>query len=181
MKLPEKLHSHKTKTPLGDLVAIGSENALHFLGFEDQLSTKRWLFVSGQQFGGNISLKTPLMSQVEKQLASYFEGNLHRFDIPCQPLKSTAFQRQIWETLREIPYGEQWSYSKQAAVIGRPQAVRATGSANGANPFIIITPCHRVVREDGTLGGYGAGLERKKWLLDHELKHKSLVCPIPLN
>jgi methylated-DNA-[protein]-cysteine S-methyltransferase len=80
-------------------------------------------------------------------------------------MDGTPFQRRVWEELRRIPFGATWSYAELARRIGRPGASRAVGSANGRNPFAIVVPCHRVIASDGTLGGYGGGLDRKEWLL----------------
>jgi methylated-DNA-[protein]-cysteine S-methyltransferase len=104
---------------------------------------------------------------VSEQLAAYFCGELRDFDIPLR-MPGTPFQCQVWEGLRAIPYGSTVSYAELARRIGRPGASRAVGSANGRNPISIVVPCHRVIAADGTLGGYGGGLERKEWLLEHE-------------
>lgn len=101
------------------------------------------------------------------QLRSYFAGELQVFDMPLA-LEGTPFQRAVWAALRKIPYGKTISYAELARRVGKPGAARAVGSANGRNPVGIIVPCHRVIAADGTLGGYGGGLERKRWLLDHE-------------
>lgn len=101
------------------------------------------------------------------QLGAYFAGQLHRFDLPLR-LVGTDFQRQVWAGLQQIPYGETLSYGQLAAKVGRAGASRAVGLANGRNPVGIIVPCHRVIGADGTLTGYGGGLDRKRWLLDHE-------------
>jgi methylated-DNA-[protein]-cysteine S-methyltransferase len=104
---------------------------------------------------------------VREQLAAYFEGELRQFELPLQ-LPGTPFQRRVWQGLCAIPYGETVSYADLARRIGHSGASRAVGSANGRNPISIVVPCHRVIAADGTLGGYGGGLERKDWLLQHE-------------
>ncbi len=101
-------------------------------------------------------------------LNRYFSGEVAAIDEVAVDLIGTAFQRDVWGALRSIPVGETTSYRAIAAGIGSPGAVRAVGSANGANPIVVIVPCHRVVRSDGALGGYGGGLDRKRWLLAHE-------------
>ena len=101
------------------------------------------------------------------QLTAYFSGELTAFDLPLR-LKGTSFQLSVWEQLLKIPYGETRSYGDIARALGNPGAMRAVGAANGANPIVIIIPCHRVITTDGTLGGYGGGLWRKAWLLRHE-------------
>jgi methylated-DNA-[protein]-cysteine S-methyltransferase len=105
--------------------------------------------------------------EVSAQLRAYFEGTLTRFDLPLE-LQGTDFQRRVWAQLREIPYGETISYGELARRVGSPGASRAVGLANGRNPVGIIVPCHRVIGADGSLTGYGGGIERKVWLLEHE-------------
>ena len=116
--------------------------------------------------GENIHLKT-LVTQVNE----YFSGKRKIFDVPLDT-PGTSFQQSVWKLLQKIPYGETRSYKKQAELLGNPKAIRAVASANGCNRVSIIIPCHRVIGEDGRLVGYGGGLMRKKWLLDHELKFK---------
>jgi methylated-DNA-[protein]-cysteine S-methyltransferase len=109
----------------------------------------------------------PVVAEAIGQLREYFEGGRMRFDLPLD-LRGTRFQRRVWEALLGIPYGETRSYAALAAEIGAPQAARAVGGANGANPVAIIVPCHRVIAAGGGLGGYGFGFERKRFLLDLE-------------
>jgi methylated-DNA-[protein]-cysteine S-methyltransferase len=106
-------------------------------------------------------------ADVLAQLRAYFAGELRDFDVALE-LAGTAFQREVWQALREIPYGETISYGELAARVGRPGASRAVGLANGRNPIAIIVPCHRVIGADGSLTGFGGGLARKRWLLEHE-------------
>ncbi|HUB28719.1 MAG TPA: methylated-DNA--[protein]-cysteine S-methyltransferase [Terracidiphilus sp.] len=101
-------------------------------------------------------------------VARYFAGELHAIDHLPVATAGTPFQRQVWKALRNIPCGSTTSYGKLAATIGRPAAVRAVGLANGSNPIAVIVPCHRVIGSDGSLTGYGGGIERKRWLLNHE-------------
>ena len=98
------------------------------------------------------------------QLAAYFAGRLTEFTLPVAPA-GTPFQRRVWAGLQDIPYGETWSYGQLAGKIGNPAAVRAVGLANGRNPIAVVIPCHRVIGSDGSLTGYGGGLERKELLL----------------
>ena len=103
-------------------------------------------------------------------LASYFKGDLDVIDdIPVETA-GTPFQRAVWKALRTIPCGSTLSYGKLAQNIGHPEAVRAVGAANGANPVSVVVPCHRVIGANGALTGYGGGIERKRWLLDHETR-----------
>ena len=101
------------------------------------------------------------------QLLEYFEGKRTAFDLPLD-LRGTPFQLEVWRALLAIPYGETRSYAEIARAVGRPAAVRAVGAANGANPIAIVVPCHRVIAADGSLGGYGGGLELKARLLAME-------------
>ena len=101
------------------------------------------------------------------QLTRYFDGGLVSFDLPLS-LAGTPFQQRVWQELCKIPYGCAISYAELARRIGKPGASRAVGSANGRNPVSLIVPCHRVIGADGGLGGYGGGLDRKRWLLEHE-------------
>lgn len=98
----------------------------------------------------------------------YLDGELVAVDDIAVDATGTAFQQQVWDALRAIPAGETRSYAQIAAAVGSPGAVRAVGTANGANPVWLVVPCHRVVRSDGSVGGYGGGPDRKEWLLDHE-------------
>jgi methylated-DNA-[protein]-cysteine S-methyltransferase len=104
------------------------------------------------------------------QLEEYFAGERRRFDLPLK-FEGTDFQRRVWQNLTEIPYGETLSYGALAARVGNHKASRAVGLANGRNPIAVIVPCHRVIGADGTLTGFGGGLERKRWLLTHEGPH----------
>ncbi len=108
-----------------------------------------------------------LLGAAREQLRAYFAGELLDFTVALA-LEGTRFQRRVWDELRRIPFGDAVSYAEVARRVGRPTGARAVGSANGRNPVAIIVPCHRVIAADGTLGGYGGGLGRKRWLLDHE-------------
>jgi methylated-DNA-[protein]-cysteine S-methyltransferase len=105
---------------------------------------------------------------LSSSLRAYFAGDLHAIDTVPVETAGTAFQREVWRALREIPCGTTLSYGELARRIGRPSAVRAVGLANGANPIGVVVPCHRVIGSNGSLTGYGGGIERKRWLLDHE-------------
>jgi len=102
----------------------------------------------------------------------YFAGHRFEFDTPLS-LRGTPFQREVWTQLRTVPYGGRRSYQDVARTLGRPKALRAVGHANGDNPVAILVPCHRLLRTDGSLSGYGGGLWRKRALLDHEAAHRS--------
>jgi len=113
---------------------------------------------------------TPPLRDAAVQLREYFDGRRREFDLPIR-LRGTLFQRRVWDVLREIPYGATMSYGQLAKRIDNPNASRAVGLANGRNPVAILVPCHRVIGADGSLTGYGGGLERKQWLLAHEGLH----------
>ena len=102
-----------------------------------------------------------------KQLKEYFAGNRREFDLPLS-LEGTEFQQRVWRELTKIPFGKTWSYGQLAKRIGNPNGSRAVGLANGRNPIAIIVPCHRVIGADGSLTGFGGGIDRKEWLLAHE-------------
>ncbi|MBC7498024.1 methylated-DNA--[protein]-cysteine S-methyltransferase [Candidatus Gracilibacteria bacterium] len=112
-----------------------------------------------------------LLKKIEQELGEYFEGTRKQFDIPLA-VDGTDFQKDAWKGLQAIPYGETRSYGEQAKMISRPKAVRAIGGANHNNRIVIIIPCHRVIGASGRLVGYGGGMERKVWLLEHEKKHR---------
>jgi AraC family transcriptional regulator of adaptative response/methylated-DNA-[protein]-cysteine methyltransferase len=109
----------------------------------------------------------PHLDHVQSEIQEYFSGKRKKFTVPLHT-PGTEFQKSVWRSLMDIPYGETRSYAQQAALLGKPTAIRAVGSANGHNRISIIIPCHRVIGSDGNLTGYGGGLHRKKWLLDFE-------------
>jgi methylated-DNA-[protein]-cysteine S-methyltransferase len=115
------------------------------------------------------------LREARAQLVAYFAGQLLAFDVPLAP-RGTPFQQSVWRQLVQIPYGDTTSYIALARRLGNPNAMRAVGAANGANPIAIIVPCHRVIGHDGQLVGFGGGLPAKRWLLAHERHH----APAPL-
>ena len=112
----------------------------------------------------------PVLVRAVRQLGEYFAGGRRVFDVPLDPV-GTPFQLRAWAQLREIPYGTTLTYGEQAAAMGRPTAARAVGAANGRNPLSIFVPCHRVIGADGSLTGFGGGLETKRFLLALEAQH----------
>ena len=110
---------------------------------------------------------SPILSECVRQLSEYFDGSRKSFDLPVRQ-QGTDFQQNVWKSLTDIPFGKTVSYGYIAEKTGNPKAVRAVGAANGKNRVWIIVPCHRVIGSDGSLTGYAGGLERKKWLLEHE-------------
>lgn len=150
-------------SPVGPLTLVDEEGALAGLYMADQRHLP-----DAARHGDRDDDVLPALRQ---QLTAYWAGGLREFDVPLHPA-GTPFQQRVWGALRTIPYGETWSYGNLAAEIGQPTASRAVGLANGRNPVGIVVPCHRVVGSSGSLTGYGGGLERKKWLLDHERAHR---------
>jgi len=155
-------------TPLGKLMLVADDRGrLRLLGWQEgQARTSRGLQAYGGAEGAPRRVDNP--HGLSAALRAYFAGQLDAIDALPVYGEGTEFQRQVWNALREIPCGETWSYSQLAQRIGNAAAVRAVGLANGANPVGIVVPCHRVIGANGTLTGYGGGLERKRWLLQHE-------------
>ena len=164
-----RLFTETLPTPIGTLVVISDDNddlrAIDWLDYDD-----RMLRLLARHYGADGVILTPAAesSRHVSALAAYFEGNLHAIDSLMTATAGTEFQKRVWAALREIPAGQTVSYADLARRIGQPTAVRAVGLANGANPVSIVVPCHRVIGADGSLTGYGGGLDRKRWLLDHE-------------
>lgn len=156
----------RLSSPLGEMRLVHDGWALRALEFHDRDSRLHRLLQN--QYGAYHLEEDAAPSPMLGKLAAYFEGDLTAIDdIPVET-GGTMFQKAVWAALRQIPAGETISYGEQARRIGRPAAVRAVGLANGSNPVGIVVPCHRVIGANGTLTGYGGGLPRKRWLLDHE-------------
>jgi len=124
-----------------------------------------------KDFNGFNIAETPLIKKAAAQLKEYFAGKRAEFDLPLDPA-GTEFQRAVWRALQTIPFGETCSYGDIALQIGNPKACRAVGMANNRNPIAIIIPCHRVIGRDGSLTGYGGGLDIKQYLLDLEMRKR---------
>ena len=154
-------------SPIGKLHLIASDQALLCLAF-DQNSDACLDRMTVCQLSER---ENPVIIQAKLELGEYFEGKRRSFSVPIEP-QGTQFQQRAWQVLRNIPFGTTISYQQQARELGQAAAVRATGTANGRNPIAIIVPCHRVVRSDGTLGGYAGGVEIKAGLLDLEARQK---------
>ncbi len=166
------LFAERLTTPLGTMLAVADDDGLRLLEFGDRRALERELPLLRERLGKSVVPgEHPHLTAIRTQLADYFAGKNLEFDIPLAPVGS-EFQLKAWEVLRSIPIGETRSYSWMAERLGDPGARRAVGRANGMNMMSIIIPCHRVIRADGTLCGYGGGLWRKKWLLEHERKVK---------
>ena len=154
---------------LGPITLVARGDALVGLEFGDQEQRLAWLRERLARHLGPTELRESAdPAGAASRLGAYFAGDLGVLAEQPVELLGTSFQRAVWSALREIPVGRTESYGALAARIGAPQAVRAVGAANGSNPIGIFVPCHRVLAADLTLHGYGGGLERKAWLLDHE-------------
>ena len=159
------LHLDRVQTPIGELLLVADpRGTLRMLEFADK--PERWR----PEFkrGGAAFVEKVDPSGLATTLKRYFQGDLAALDEIETEAAGTAFQRACWKNLRRIPAGTTTSYGALAKKMGKPSAMRAVGLANGANPIAVVVPCHRVVGSDGSLTGYGGGLERKRWLLDHE-------------
>jgi len=160
------LHTTVMVSPIGRLTLVSREDVLTAVAFEDyEVETRRWL---ERRFGQFRMEDHRDPGGAATALHAYFVGDLTALDRVAVDAGGTPFQRAVWSELRRIPSGATISYAVLAARIGKPSAVRAVGTANGSNPIPVILPCHRVVAADGTLCGYGGGLDRKRWLLAHE-------------
>ncbi len=150
----------------GDLLIAGPEGALSRLDFLRGRSEAELLLPLGGQC--KVRKAPDFLPEVQEQLRRYLAGERVEWRVPLDLPYGTAFQRSVWQELRQIPWGQTRTYSEVAARLGKPQAMRAVGGANGANPVAIIIPCHRVVAAQGRLGGYSGGLEIKRALLQLE-------------
>jgi methylated-DNA-[protein]-cysteine S-methyltransferase len=160
------LHAFRVASPIGDLVGFLKDDALCAVGFGDEIGRT---FAELERRFGPIDVRDARgKPDASRRLAAYVGGDLRALDDIRVDPGGTEFQRKVWAALRKIPAGRTASYASLARTVGAPTAVRAVGTANGANPVPVVIPCHRVVRSDGSLGGYGGGLDRKRWLLDHE-------------
>ncbi|MEO1653003.1 MAG: methylated-DNA--[protein]-cysteine S-methyltransferase [Bacteroidota bacterium] len=158
-------------TPLGPMFACASAKGLCLLEFTSRkMLETEFKDLSRRLKSVILPGENEYLDQVQEQLKEYFEGKRKAFEITLDT-PGTEFQQKVWQKLREIPYGETWSYLQESHHLNQPEAIRAVAQANGANRISIIIPCHRVIASDGGLGGYGGGLARKKWLLEHEQKH----------
>lgn len=160
-------------SPLGPMFAITDEEKLFLLEFVERRGLEKEIERLRKRMKIAIvpGVTEPLRS-IERELKKYFEGKLKKFETPLFLLGSD-FQKRVWKELIKIPYGTTRSYAAQAAAMGVPAATRAVANANGANQLAIIIPCHRIINSNGALGGYGGGLARKEWLLQHEKKFKN--------
>lgn len=156
-------------TPLGRLVLVAGPHGLRQVSF------------GAAGLAADIPLRPEhaLLREAVAQLTAYFAGRLRRFRLPLDEA-GTPFQRQVWQALRDIPYGQTRSYADIARAIGHPHAFRAVGAANRANPLPIVSPCHRVITSTGALGGFAPGLSFKRWLLSHERRYAAGGAGLPV-
>ena len=171
LQAPHKiLRSFWLESPLGPMLAVSDEESLYLLEFVERRGLEREI----ERLRINLKAKiipgrTATIDFIEQELAEYFSGNLKEFKTPIQ-LLGFPFQQMVWQELMRIPYGKTRSYMAQAQLIEKSKATRAVANANGANQLAIIIPCHRIINSNGNLGGYGGGIQRKKWLIEHERK-----------
>ncbi|MBS0654918.1 MAG: methylated-DNA--[protein]-cysteine S-methyltransferase [Verrucomicrobia bacterium] len=152
------------------MIAISDEKALFLLQFTDHKGLESDIERIKKKTGSEIiSGGTAAIDSIQQELELYFAGKTKAFKTALR-LLCTPFQTSVWKELQRIPHGETRSYGELAKAIGNPTGYRAVAQANGANNFVIIVPCHRVINADGKLGGYSSGLQRKEWLLAHEKK-----------
>ena len=165
---PLRLLAERAASPLGEMVLItdgqGRLRAADWVSHAARLHT----LLARQFRTTDFVLIDGPPSAASSAMAAYFAGDLAAIDMLAVEAAGTAFQSAVWRALRDIPAGQTIAYRELASRAGNPAAIRAAGTANGANPISIVVPCHRVIGTDGMLTGYGGGMERKRWLLDHE-------------
>ncbi len=177
MPVPPSLRHETMASPLGPLLVVtGQDGALYAVEWaSEDAGIERRHGLGGGWAAGEAA------SAASLALARYFAGDLGAIEALPVAAAGTPFQQQVWAALRAIPAGATTSYGALARTLGRPGAMRAVGLANGANPVGVVVPCHRVIGADGSLTGYGGGLDRKRWLLEHEARHAArVVQPGPL-
>lgn len=148
-------------SPVGPITLVASPTGLRAVVWDGDDAD------SSAETSGAVPGRTPILDEAVRQLDDYFAGRRLEFDLPLEPI-GTEFQLGVWRVLRGIPYGETISYGEQARRLGDAKKARAVGGANGRNPLGIVVPCHRVIGADGSLTGFGGGIDSKKWLLEHE-------------
>lgn len=166
----DELFLDTVKTPIGNVLLVAdARGVLQMLEFEDK--PERWRAIFRRHFKDGAFEKKRDLGGVSATLKRYFAGDIAALDEIAVDPQGTDFQHACWRNLRRIRAGTTTTYGALAKKMGKPAAMRAVGLANGANPIAIVVPCHRVVGSDGSLTGYGGGIERKRWLLDHEARH----------
>jgi AraC family transcriptional regulator, regulatory protein of adaptative response / methylated-DNA-[protein]-cysteine methyltransferase len=165
-----KLVRAKIRTPLGSMVAVADEAAIYLLEFENRVALTGELRRLEQEYGSSHFGNNNVLEMLVSQLDDYFAGKSAYFKIPTIQ-HGTNFEEAVWDALKQIPPGRTRSYGEIAKELGQPENSREVGRANGSNKISIVVPCHRVIGANGSLVGYGGGLWRKKWLLDHERRY----------
>jgi methylated-DNA-[protein]-cysteine S-methyltransferase len=161
--------------PIGLLFLARTAEGLRYLHFMNRRSLKRTI-ASLPEAPDTVWVPSLLeLKSVTEQLESYFLGTLREFEVPLDPVGS-EFQLKVWSALSRIPFGETRTYGEIAREVRQPKAARAVGLANGDNPIAIVVPCHRVIGSNGSMTGYGGGVNRKRWLLEHEARHARPVA-----
>lgn len=162
------LQESRINTPLGEMIAIADQELLYLLEFAHSAGVERKIDRLRKKMKSTIEqgITQPIIS-IKEELSLYFSGKLKKFNTPLK-LTGTAFQRKAWSALQDIPYAQTRSYRQQADVIKAPLAHRAIANANASNQLAIIIPCHRIIRSNGSIGGYAGGVACKEWLLAHE-------------
>lgn len=169
------LYAKWVETPLGAMLALADASGLHLLEFVDRRGLEKEILQLRKKTGAYIVPgNNRYLDEISSALKDYFEGRSVRFNIPLV-ISGSLFEKEVWRLLQQIPPGETWSYLEMAKRLGNPKATRAVGRANGRNRLAIVIPCHRVIGADGSLSGYGGGVWRKKWLLEHERKFVEAV------
>jgi len=170
----------KIETPLGEMIAGATKEGICLLEFSDRKSlSSEYEEITGLlkldiESGSNRHIR-----RLKKQLKEYFKGKRKEFSLQLIT-PGTEFQQAVWKDLARIPYGNTISYQEQAESMNNPDGARAVASANASNRIAVVIPCHRVIGSDGNLVGYGGGLKRKKWLLDHEKKFSGQAVDLEL-
>ena len=150
------MYFDRLPSPVGTLTVGADAAGITAIAFPDEMPA-----VDG------AANPNPLIREALRQLRAYFAGRLANFELPLNPA-GTVFQKSVWQALLAVPFGATLSYGEIATRVGNPRGARAVGLANGRNPIAIVVPCHRIIGRDGSLTGYGGGLDRKRWLLAHE-------------
>lgn len=167
---PEQVICTDMESPIGKMIVGATDEGCCLLEFHDRGGVEKiGLAIEKRYRKGVVAGKCETNDMVIDQMAEYFAGTRTDFDLPLDIL-GTPFEKSVWQELLATAFGKTRSYGEVAAAVGNPQASRAVGRANGANRISIIVPCHRIIEANGNLRGYGGGLWRKRWLLDHEQK-----------
>jgi AraC family transcriptional regulator of adaptative response/methylated-DNA-[protein]-cysteine methyltransferase len=181
--LPDRFRMIKTTkitTPLGEMIAAATGDGICFLAFGDNQDLHSELKVLAELLDTDIKEgRHKYLRQVKKELKEYFTGKRKEFSVSLVT-PGSEFQKAVWNVLLNIPYGTIISYQQQADILKNPGSVRAVAHANGMNRIAVIIPCHRVIGSDGKLVGYGGGLDRKRWLINHEKKHSGKSTDLEL-